>query len=218
MIGCVQRGARETDVIVCAAGGLPGELHKHWFCGAPGGYHAEYGFSTMGYEIAGALGVKMADPLRDVFVMVGDGSYLMLNSEIATSVMLGLKLTIVVLDNRGFGCIDRLQRACGGAGFNNLLADSRHVQMPEVDFVGHARSLGAIAVKASNLGELAAALDAMRGNDRTSVVVIDTDPAIITDAGGAWWEVTVPEVSSRPEVRAARQNYERALQSQRVGD
>jgi len=218
VIGCVQRQSRETDVVVCAAGGLPGELNKHWRAGAPGGYHAEYGFSTMGYEIAGALGVKMADPSRDVFVLVGDGSYLMLNSEIATSVMLGLKLNIVLLDNRGFGCIDRLQRACGGAGFNNLLADSRQVEMPQIDFVGHARSLGAIALKAANLGELSAALDGMRGNDRTSVVVIDTDAGVITDAGGAWWDVAVPAVSSRPEVRAARQKYERALQSQRVGD
>ncbi len=117
---------RDNDTtVVCAAGGLPGELHKLWRPARAGGYHVEYGFSCMGYEIAGGLGVKLADPEREVVVMVGDGSYLMLNSEIATSVMLGLKLVIVVLDNRGFGCINRLQKATGGAPFNNLLADSR---------------------------------------------------------------------------------------------
>ena len=114
MLGALQRRGRPSDVIVCAAGGLPGELHKLWEAGAPLGYHVEYGFSCMGYEIAGGLGVKMAFPDREVIVVVGDGSYLMMNSEIATSVSLGLKLTIVVLDNRGFGCINRLQRATGG--------------------------------------------------------------------------------------------------------
>ncbi len=111
VIGAVQRQAKKSDVVVCAAGGLPGELHKLWQAGSPGGYHLEYGYSCMGYEIAGGLGVKMAQPDREVIVMVGDGSYLMMNSEIATSIMLGLKLTIVILDNRGYGCINRLQRA-----------------------------------------------------------------------------------------------------------
>ena len=134
--------AMGSDVLVCAAGGLPGELHKLWLPGAPGGYHAEYGYSTMGYEIAGGLGVKMADPAREVTVMLGDGSYLMMNSEIATSIMLGLKLTIVLLDNRGFGCIDRLQRATGGASFNNTLATARHQTLPEINFATHAASLG----------------------------------------------------------------------------
>src|SRR5579864_8709648 len=119
VIGAVQRRANASDVVVCAAGGLPGELHKLWRPGAPGGYHLEYGYSCMGYEIAGGLGVKMADPDREVIVLVGDGSYLMMNSELATSVMLGLKLIVVLLDNRGFGCIDRLQRATGGESFNN---------------------------------------------------------------------------------------------------
>ena len=114
VIGAVQRAGEPSDIVVCAAGGLPGELHKLWQASEPGGYHLEYGYSCMGYEIAGGLGVKMARPEREVIVMVGDGSYLMMNSEIATSVMLGQKLTIVVLDNRGFGCIDRLQRATGG--------------------------------------------------------------------------------------------------------
>ncbi len=123
VIGAVQRAAPEDAIVVCAAGGLPGELHKLWQARQVGTYHLEYGYSCMGYEIAGGLGVKLARPEREVIVLVGDGSYLMLNSEIATSVMLGLKLTIVVLDNGGFGCIDRLQRATGGEAFNNLLAD-----------------------------------------------------------------------------------------------
>ncbi len=113
VIGAVQRAGRDDDIVVCAAGGLPGELHKLWEPGRAGGYHLEYGFSCMGYEIAGGLGVKLAEPEREVIVMVGDGSYLMMNSEIATSVMLGQKLVIVLLDNRGFGCIDRLQRSTG---------------------------------------------------------------------------------------------------------
>ena len=139
VIGAVSARAR-SDVVVCASGGLPGELHKLWQAGAPLGYHLEYGYSCMGYEIAGGLGVKMAQPDREVVVMLGDGSYLMMNSEIATSVMLGLKLIIVVLDNRGFGCINRLQQATGGAPFNNLLRDARHEVLPEIDFVAHARA------------------------------------------------------------------------------
>lgn len=218
VIGVVQRQARASDVVLCAAGGLPGELHKHWQAERPGGYHMEYGFSTMGYEIAGGLGVKLADPERDVFVLVGDGSYLMMNSEIATSVMLGLKLTIVVLDNRGFGCINRLQRATGGESFNNLLRDTRHEVLPEIDFAAHASSLGAIAEKVAGLAELETALVRARGQARTSVVVIDTDPMTITDAGGNWWDVAVPEVSVRPSVRSARERYEDALRSQRIGD
>jgi 3D-(3,5/4)-trihydroxycyclohexane-1,2-dione acylhydrolase (decyclizing) len=147
VIGAVQRAMGSDIILLHAAGGLPGELHKLWKAGAPGSYHAEYGYSCMGYEIAGGLGVKMAKPDLEVVVMVGDGSYLMLNSEIATSVMLGLKLTILLLDNRGYGCINRLQNATGGASFNNLLKDTRHELLPDVDFVQHAASLGAIAKK-----------------------------------------------------------------------
>jgi len=211
VIGAVQRQSRASDVVLCAAGGLPGELHKLWQPGAPGGYHMEYGYSCMGYEIAGGLGAKLADPAREVFVMVGDGSYLMMNSEIATSVMLGIKLTIVVLDNRGFGCINRLQNATGGASFNNLLRDTRHEMLPEIDFAAHAGSMGAISRNVAGLAELETALAEARGHDRTSVIVIDTDPLISTDAGGHWWEVAVPEVSVRDEVKAARKRYDGAL-------
>ena len=218
VIGAVWRQASDDAVLVCAAGGLPGELHKLWRPKAPGGYHLEYGFSCMGYEIAGGLGVKLADPSREVIVMLGDGSYLMLNSEIATSVMLGLKLTIVVLDNRGLGCINRLQAGTGGAAFNNLLADARHETLPEIDFAAHAASLGAIPEKVSGIAELEAALARARDTDRTTVIVIDTDPMISTEAGGAWWDVAVPEVSERAQVRAARADYEAAIKDQRTGD
>ena len=211
VIGAVQRQSRASDVVLCAAGGLPGELHKLWQAGAPGGYHMEYGYSCMGYEIAGGLGAKLADPAREVFVMVGDGSYLMMNSEIATSVMLGVKLTIVVLDNRGFGCINRLQNATGGASFNNLLRDTRHETLPEIDFAAHAGSMGAISRKVAGLAELETALAEARNHDRTSVIVIDTDPLMSTDAGGHWWEVAVPEVSVRDEVKVARKRYDGAL-------
>ena len=178
----------------------------------------EYGYSCMGYEIAGGLGVKMASPDREVVVLVGDGSYLMMNSEIATSVMLGIKLTIVVLDNRGFACINRLQRATGGESFNNLLVDTKHSALPDIDFRAHAESLGALATRVDNLSELEAALQQARKAERTNVIVINTDPMIATEAGGHWWDVAVPEVSDRAEVRAARAAYDAARKGQRLGD
>ncbi len=221
VIGAVQRSAPDSaarDIVVCAAGGLPGELHKLWRTSAPGGYHLEYGYSCMGYEIAGGLGVKMAHPQREVVVIVGDGSYLMMNSEIVTSVMLGLKLVIVLLDNRGYGCIHRLQQACGGAPFNNLFDDGMHAPggAPRVDFVAHAKSLGAIAEKADDIAGLEAALGRARKAARTSVICIETDPNRSTAEGGWWWEVAVPEVSQRKEVTAARKAYEQGKQQQKA--
>jgi 3D-(3,5/4)-trihydroxycyclohexane-1,2-dione acylhydrolase (decyclizing) len=213
VIGAVQRAMGSDVMLLNASGGLPGELHKLWRAGPPGSYHGEYGFSTMGYEIAGGLGAKMAKPGHEVVVMVGDGSYLMMNSEIATSVMLGLKLTIVLLDNRGYGCINRLQMATGGANFNNLLKDARHEVLPDIDFAAHALSMGAFAEKVASIAELETALAKAKKNDRTTVLVIDTDPLISTDAGGHWWDVAVPEVSSRPQVNAARKKYEEAVGS-----
>jgi 3D-(3,5/4)-trihydroxycyclohexane-1,2-dione acylhydrolase (decyclizing) len=218
VIGAVQRQARPDDVVVGAAGGLPGELHKHWQAGGPGGYHMEYGYSCMGYEIAGALGVKMADPSREVFVLIGDGSYMMMNSELATAVMLGLKLTLVLLDNGGFGCIDRLQRATGGAGFNNLLQDSRHVTLPVIDFVAHAASMGAEAVLADGIAGLEAALGVARMATRPQVIVLRTDPRASTDAGGHWWDVAVPEVSTRTAVTDAHAKAGIARAAQRISD
>jgi len=216
VIGAVWRRAAEDAVVVCAAGGLPGELHKLWRPRSPGGYHLEYGFSCMGYEIAGGLGVKMADPSREVIVMLGDGSYLMMNSEIATSVMLGLKLTIVVLDNRGFGCINRLQRSVGAAPFNNLFADSLGETPPEIDFAAHAASLGAIAEKVADIAALEAGVVRARSSPRTHVLVIDTDPDRATEAGGAWWDVPTPQVSDSPAVAAARAAYEDHLKARRL--
>ncbi|SDA94438.1 3D-(3,5/4)-trihydroxycyclohexane-1,2-dione acylhydrolase (decyclizing) [Mesorhizobium qingshengii] len=218
VIGAVQRAMGSGVTLLNAAGGLPGELHKLWQAGAPGSYHAEYGFSTMGYEIAGGLGTKMAKPDEEVVVMIGDGSYLMLNSEIATSVMLGLKLTVVLLDNRGYGCINRLQMATGGANFNNLLKDARHEVLPDIDFAAHAASMGAIAEKVPSIAGLENALQKAKKNDRTTVLVIDTDPLISTEAGGHWWDVAVPEVSARSEVNAARKAYDEKRQMQSVGD
>ncbi len=216
IIGAVQRAIPDDAIVVCAAGGLPGELHKLWQAREVGTYHLEYGYSCMGYEIAGGLGVKLARPDRDVIVLVGDGSYLMLNSEIATSVMLGLKLTIVVLDNGGFGCINRLQNATGGAAFNNLLADCG--APPAIDFRAHAASLGAVAEQVEGIAGLEAAVRRALAADCTSVVVLRTDPRVATAAGGHWWDVGVPEVSARPEVNAARADYESQRAAQRLAD
>ena len=219
VLAAVQRSATASprdDIVVCAAGTLPGELHKLWRAARPGNYHVEYGYSCMGYEIAGGVGVKMAHPGREVVVMVGDGSYLMMNSEIATSLMLGLKLTIVVLDNRGYGCINRLQQACGGAPFNNLFDDCLQGPdgAPAIDFAAHARSLGAHAVSVRSVAELEAALHHARSARQTSVVCIETDPHRTIDAGGWWWDVAVPAVSQREAVRSARAAYESAREKQ----
>jgi 3D-(3,5/4)-trihydroxycyclohexane-1,2-dione acylhydrolase (decyclizing) len=208
VLGAVNRACGPESTVVCAAGGLPGEMHKLWRSSGPGSYHVEYGYSCMGYEIAGGLGVKLACPNRDVMVLVGDGSYLMLNSEIATSIALGLKLTIVVLDNRGFGCIDRLQQSCGSESFNNLLDEAAGA--PFIDFVAHARALGADAVRAEDLGELEVALHDAAGAARTRVIVIDTDPAQSTAAGGAWWDVPIAAVSPSEMVRRAYDDYRKA--------
>lgn len=212
VIGAVQRAAGPDTVVMCAAGTMPGELHKLWKASRPMSYHMEYGFSCMGYEIAGALGIKMAEPDRDVICMVGDGSYMMMNSELASAVMLGQKITVVITDNRGYGCINRLQMGTGGAEFNNLLDHTIHAHPSHIDFVAHAGAMGAKAVKAGSIAELEAALAEAKTAAGPFVVVIDTDPYPSTPHGGHWWDVAVPEVSPRAEVRAARENYERKLQ------
>lgn len=205
------------DIVVGAAGGLPGELHKLWRTVKPNRYHLEYGYSCMGYEIAGGLGVKMAFPESEVFVLAGDGSYMMLNSELATSVLLGHKLIVVVLDNSGFACINRLQAASGGAPFNNLFDDV--VRAPDadvsIDFSAHARALGALAEKVGSLSELADALGRAKAANQSYVVVISTDPVTTTDSGGAWWDVAIPEVSERADVREAFLRYQEAKKKQR---
>jgi 3D-(3,5/4)-trihydroxycyclohexane-1,2-dione acylhydrolase (decyclizing) len=222
VIGAVQRSSEQSardDIVVCAAGTLPADLEKFWRTSSPGGYHMEYGYSCMGYEIAGGLGVKLARPDREVIVMVGDGSYLMMNSELATSVMLDAKLIVVLLDNRGYACINRLQQACGGAPFNNLISDCRQGPhgAPDIDFAMHAKSMGAIAEHVSDLEELEAAMRRARAADRTYLICIDTDPSRPTNEGGWWWEVAVPEVSNREAVRGARSNYESALAARTNG-
>ncbi|MEG0921525.1 MAG: 3D-(3,5/4)-trihydroxycyclohexane-1,2-dione acylhydrolase (decyclizing) [Comamonas sp.] len=212
VIGAVRDSVRDSpanDIVVCAAGTLPAELHKLWRAGAPGAYHVEYGYSTMGYEIAGGLGVKLARPEREVIVMVGDGSYLMMNSEIATSVLLGRKLIVVVLDNRGYGCIHRLQRASGSPEFNNMLDDC----VPEggnastIDFAAHAASMGAQTVHVQDIAGLRQSLRAARAASGTQVIVIDTTAERTTEDGGCWWEVAIPEISARAEVNQARTRY-----------
>lgn len=217
VLGAVNRSAGPNGVVVCAAGGLPGELHKLWRTSTPEGYHLEYGYSCMGYEIAGGLGAKMALPDREIFVLVGDGSYLMLNSEIATSVLMREKIIIVVLDNGGFGCINRLQQACGGAPFNNLLDDSQPGQEARtpVDFAAHARALGAISENVRGLAELNQALERAKSADTTYVIALPTSPDIATAQGGAWWDVAVPEVSGRKSVAQAYANYRIAKQEQK---
>ena len=217
VIGAVQRASGPDTVVMCAAGTMPGELHKLWKAPRAGAYHMEYGYSCMGYEIAGAIGIKMAEPERDVVCMLGDGSYMMANSELATAVMLGLKITIVLTDNRGFGCINRLQVASGGAEFNNLLQHSEHVIASNIDFAAHAASMGAVSVHVASIAELEAALMRAKEASGPFVVVIDTDPYSTTSHGGHWWDVAVPEVSSRPEVERARAAYEDQLKSRAGG-
>ena len=211
VVGAVQRSATPKTLVMGAAGTMPGELHKLWKADSPGSYHMEYGFSCMGYEIPGAIGIKMAEPDRDVICMVGDGSYLMMNSELATAVTMGVKITLVITDNRGFGCINRLQRATGGAEFNNLFKDAHHVSESNIDFVAHAASLGANAVKAANIEELERELEKAQALDGPQVIVIETDPYPSTPHGGHWWEVAVPETSKRESVLEARSAYVEAL-------
>jgi 3D-(3,5/4)-trihydroxycyclohexane-1,2-dione acylhydrolase (decyclizing) len=216
VVGAVNRSSRERDVVVCAAGGLPGDLQKLWKTSFDRGYHVEYGYSCMGYEIAGGLGVKMALPDSQVYVMVGDGSYLMMNSEIFSSVMLGLKLIIVVVDNGGYGCIHRLQENCGNSGFNNLIRDCRSTQneVMRVDFAAHARSMGAKSEEVEGIASLEKALERARNSETTYVINILTDPNKTVKEGGNWWDVAVAEVSNEKGVNKARKNYELQKENQ----
>jgi 3D-(3,5/4)-trihydroxycyclohexane-1,2-dione acylhydrolase (decyclizing) len=197
-------------VIVCAAGSLPGDLHKLWRTRDPKGYHLEYGYSCMGYEIAGGLGVKMADPSRDVYVLVGDGSYLMMAQEIVTSLQENVKLNIVLFDNHGFSSIGGLSRACGGGGFGTRYQyrdQGRAGQLISVDFVANAASLGAHAVRAQTLEQLSEALAAGKKQPRTSVVVVETDYYDGVPGYESWWDVPIAEVSESESVQQARRSY-----------
>ena len=207
VIGAVNRNVPENTIVVGAAGSMPGELHKLWQVGGVDGYHMEYGFSCMGYEIAAGIGVHMAAPDRPNVIFTGDGSYLMMNSELATAVMMDVSLTLIVTDNLGFGCINRLQAGTGGAAFNNMLVDSHHAVLPNIDFVAHAASMGARAVKAESLSELEDLTSVAINRDGVDVIVIDTDAAQSTEAGGIWWDVAVPAVSERSNVNEAHAKY-----------
>ena len=221
VIGAVQASSKDStakDIAVCAAGTLPAELHKLWRASFPGGYHMEYGYSCMGYEVAGGLGVKMARPDNEVIVIVGDGSYLMLNNELATSVMLGQKIIVVLTDNFGYACITRLQKACGGAPFNNMIEDCRQGPQgaPLIDFAANARSLGADAENVTSVAELGEAMKRARASDKSYLISIVIDGPQSTPEGGCWWEVGIPEVSERPAVVAARKELDEAKKKQRI--
>jgi len=224
VIGAVRDSAADAgldsaahDIVVCAAGTLPAELHKLWRAGRPGNYHMDYAYSCMGYEVAGGLGAKLARPEREVIVMVGDGSYMMLNAELATSVMLGKKIIVVILDNRGYGCIERLQVRSGGASFNNMLDDCipEGGQASSIDFAMHGRSMGADAVHVRDVAELRREMVRARAATKSQVLVIDTTHHRTTDDGGAWWEVAIPQVSQRPEVLDAHARYLEAKKKQK---
>ena len=221
VIGAVNQISGAEDVVVCAAGSLPGDLHKLWRARNPKGYHLEYGYSCMGYEIAGGLGVKMADPSREVYVMVGDGSYLMMSSEIVTSIQEGYKLNIVVLDNHGFSSIGGLSQSLGSAGFGT---DYRF-RNPEtgqldggplpVDFAANAKSLGAHAIRAVSRDDLERALEEARRQDRTAVIVVEVDKEMRVPGYESRWDVPVAEVSEVEAVRNAREEYERTVEKER---
>ncbi|KAB0682757.1 3D-(3,5/4)-trihydroxycyclohexane-1,2-dione acylhydrolase (decyclizing) [Aureimonas leprariae] len=217
VIGAVQRASTERTIAMCAAGTMPGALKLLWQP-AQGGYHMEYGFSCMGYEIAGAMGTKLALPEREIVCFVGDGSYMMANSELATAVMRRIPFTVVLTDNRGYGCINRLQIECGGAEFNNMYKDSNVEAQPEIDFVAHAASMGAHAVKAADIASLEAEIVAARDRDIPTVVVIETDPAPGPGeaGGGHWWDVAVPETNRTAKLEAAHQRYLRNLGQQNL--
>ena len=205
----------DDDYCLSAAGGLPGELCMGWRSKSIGSFDSEYGYSTMGYEIAGGWGAKMARGDGDVIVWVGDGSYLMMNSDIYSTVMTGHKVIFIVCDNRGYSVINRLQVDSGGAEFNNQLSTTRHERYVEVDFVKHAESMGAVAERVDRVEDLPAAFARAKAADRSAVIVVPIDPYAWTE-GGAWWEVGIPEVSDREQVRAARERWEADKRRQRV--
>ena len=219
VIGIVNNFTKPSDIVICAAGSLPGDLHKLWRTRQPGGYHMEYGYSCMGYEIAGGLGAKMADPAREVYVLVGDGSYLMMAQEIVTSLQEGVKLNIVLLDNHGFSSIGGLSRACGnegmGTNYRYRRGEKYDGEMLPVDFAANAASLGAWIARAHTADELKAALAAAREQPRTSVVVVETSYDQRVPGYESWWDVPIAEVSERDAVKAARRKYEEARKKER---
>jgi 3D-(3,5/4)-trihydroxycyclohexane-1,2-dione acylhydrolase (decyclizing) len=221
VIGAVNEASGPRDVVVCAAGSMPGDLHKLWRTRDSKGYHVEYGYSCMGYEIAGGLGVKLAAPDREVFVLVGDGSYLMLSAELVTAVAEGIKLVVVLVDNHGFQSIGGLSASIGSGGFGTRYRyrDPATGKLDggvlPVDLAANAASLGAHAVRAGSVGELGKALAAARAASQTTVIQIETDPSVPAPGSEAWWEVPVAQVSELPATRSARAAYEDAKRRQR---
>jgi 3D-(3,5/4)-trihydroxycyclohexane-1,2-dione acylhydrolase (decyclizing) len=219
VIGIVNNFTKPSDIVICAAGSLPGDLHKLWRTRQPGGYHMEYGFSCMGYEIAGGLGAKMADPAREVYVLIGDGSYLMMAQEIVTSLQEGFKINIVLLDNHGFSSIGGLSRACGnegmGTNYRYRRGEKYDGDVLPVDFAANAASLGAWVARAKTADELKESLTAAREQKRTSVVVIETSYDQRVPGYESWWDVPIAEVSERDSVKAARSSYEEARRKER---
>jgi 3D-(3,5/4)-trihydroxycyclohexane-1,2-dione acylhydrolase (decyclizing) len=216
VIGAIDRLAEPTDYALSAAGGFPGELNNGWRAKAVNTFDSEYGYSCMGYEISGGWGAKMAMPDREVIVFVGDGSYLMMNSDLYSSVLSGHKLIVIVCDNGGFAVINRLQVNQGGEPFNNLFVDSKVQQVVDVDFAAHAAAMGCIAETVSSIPELEAAFGRARAADRTTVIAIKTSAYEWTE-GGSFWEVGVPEVSERESIRQARAALAEGKAEQRVG-
>ena len=220
VVGAVNRAAAPRDVVVCAAGSLPGDLHKLWRARDPKSYHVEYGYSCMGYEIAGGLGVKMAAPDREVYVMVGDGSWLMMSSEIVTAIQEGVKLTVVLIDNHGFASIGGLSAALGSAGFGTAYryrgedGQLSGAHLP-VDLAANAASLGACVRRVRTIEELSEALREARAMTGTVVIAIETDPAVRVGSYETWWDVPVAEESDVPAVREVRAAYVRARQDER---
>lgn len=221
VIGAIWESAEPKDVLVSAAGSHPGDLHKLWRTHQPNTYHLEYGYSCMGYEIPGAMGVKMADPVREVYTFVGDGTYLMMPSEIVTAIQEGIKLIIVVVDNHGFASIGGLSRALGSGGFGTRyrLRDPENGQLDgeylAVDFAANARSLGAEAIGACTIEEFKQALQAARTATKTTVIVIETDREVRVPGYDSWWDVAVAETSTMESVKQARTDYEKALKKER---
>ena len=221
VIGIVNSSSRPEDVVVCAAGSLPGDLHKLWRTQDPKGYHLEYGNSCMGYEVAGGLGVKMADPAREVYVMVGDGSYLMMSSEIVTAIQEGVKLNIILLNNYGFSSIGGLSQALGSGGFGTNYrarrAESGQLDgaLLKVDFAANAESLGAHVIRAVTRDDLQRALEEARRQTQTTVIVIDVDKEVRVPGYESWWDVPVAEVSESESVQRARESYEEAVKRER---
>jgi 3D-(3,5/4)-trihydroxycyclohexane-1,2-dione acylhydrolase (decyclizing) len=219
VIRVVNDFTQPSDILVGASGSSPGDLHKLWRTSQPGGYHMEYGYSTMGYEIAGGLGVKMACPDREVYVLVGDGSYLMMAQEIVTSLQEGYKLNIVLIDNYGFSSIGGLSRSCGNDGMGTEYRYREEGKYSgekiPVDFVANAASLGAWSVRASSAEELKAALITARQQPQTAVVVIETDYEQSVPGFDSWWDVPIAEVSDQESVKAARRQYEEARKKER---